>query len=69
MHGPHAAHIGLNCWSPNININRDPRFGRNEEVPSEDPLLAGDYAAAYTEGIQCNPSIDPNTVQALVLER
>jgi beta-glucosidase-like glycosyl hydrolase len=25
-------HIGLDCWSPNININRDPRWGRNQEV-------------------------------------
>ena len=25
--------IGLDCWSPNININRDPRWGRNQEVP------------------------------------
>ena len=29
----------LNCWSPVININRDPRWGRNQEVPSEDPYL------------------------------
>ncbi|CUF69598.1 glycoside hydrolase family 3, putative [Bodo saltans] len=60
------AHIGLNCWSPNININRDPRWGRNQEVPSEDPLLAGDYAKAYTEGIQRNPSMDRHTIQAIV---
>ena len=24
-------HIGLDCWSPNINLNRDPRWGRNQE--------------------------------------
>lgn len=60
------AHIGLNCWSPNININRDPRWGRNQEVPSEDPLLAADYAKAYTSGIQNNPAVDPETIQALV---
>ena len=34
-------HIGLDCWSPNVAINRDPRWGRNMEVPSEDPLLNG----------------------------
>jgi hypothetical protein len=32
------------CWSPNININRDPRWGRNQEVPSEDPFLTGQSA-------------------------
>jgi beta-D-xylosidase 4 len=36
---------GLSGYGPNINILRDPRFGRNSEVPSEDPYLAGTYAA------------------------
>ena len=31
---------GLNYWSPNININRDPRWGRNMEVPGEDPYVS-----------------------------
>eukprot|EP01088_Endostelium_zonatum_P004876 TRINITY_DN1623_c0_g1_i1.p1 TRINITY_DN1623_c0_g1~~TRINITY_DN1623_c0_g1_i1.p1 ORF type:complete len:758 (-),score=163.69 TRINITY_DN1623_c0_g1_i1:43-2316(-) len=44
--------IGLDCWSPNININRDPRWGRNQEVPSEDPYLTGNYAIQYTIGMQ-----------------
>jgi beta-glucosidase-like glycosyl hydrolase len=44
--------IGLDCWSPNINLDRDPRWGRNMETPSEDPLLLGDYATAYTTGMQ-----------------
>eukprot|EP01012_Entosiphon_sulcatum_P000917 TRINITY_DN1015_c0_g1_i1.p1 TRINITY_DN1015_c0_g1~~TRINITY_DN1015_c0_g1_i1.p1 ORF type:complete len:776 (-),score=129.23 TRINITY_DN1015_c0_g1_i1:44-2350(-) len=46
------AHIGLDCWSPNININRDPRWGRNMEVPSEDPLIAGEFGKWYTKGLQ-----------------
>jgi beta-glucosidase-like glycosyl hydrolase len=44
--------IGLDCWSPNININRDPRWGRNQEVPGEDPYLTSQYGIAYTKGIQ-----------------
>jgi beta-D-xylosidase 4 len=47
-----APHIGLDCWSPNINIARDPRWGRNQEVPSEDPLLNGIFGTQYTLGIQ-----------------
>jgi beta-glucosidase-like glycosyl hydrolase len=45
-------HIGLDCWSPNINIARDPRWGRNQEVASEDPLLNGDFGSQYTQGLQ-----------------
>jgi beta-D-xylosidase 4 len=45
-------HIGLDCWSPNINLNRDPRWGRNQEVVSEDPLLSGVFGVEYTRGLQ-----------------
>ena len=45
-------HIGLNCWSPNVNLFRDPRWGRAPEVTSEDPLLAGDWGANYARGMQ-----------------
>jgi len=44
--------IGLTGFGPNINIVRDPRFGRNSELPSEDPLLSGQYAAHYVRGCQ-----------------
>jgi beta-D-xylosidase 4 len=44
--------IGVNGWGPNLNIARDPRWGRNEEVPSEDPFLSGKVGAAMTRGIQ-----------------
>jgi hypothetical protein len=43
-------HIGLDCWSPNVGINRDPRWGRNMEVPSEDPLLNGYFGQMYSVG-------------------
>ncbi|KAM7274542.1 hypothetical protein ACFE04_016408 [Oxalis oulophora] len=45
---------GLTYWSPNVNIFRDPRWGRGQETPGEDPLLAGTYAANYVKGLQGN---------------
>eukprot|EP00912_Choanoflagellata_sp_UC4_P000531 UC4_evm3s330 len=45
-------HNSLDTWSPTININRDPRWGRNVESPGEDPFLAGSYGTAYTKGLQ-----------------
>ncbi|CAI5742673.1 unnamed protein product [Hyaloperonospora brassicae] len=45
-------HVGLDCWSPNVNVNRDPRWGRNMETPSEDPLVNSRYGVAYTKGLQ-----------------
>ncbi|KAJ1454892.1 family 3 glycoside hydrolase, partial [Pelagophyceae sp. CCMP2097] len=45
-------HLGLDCWSPNININRDPRWGRNLETPGEDPYLNGEYGRVHTLGLQ-----------------
>ncbi|CAL0302393.1 unnamed protein product [Lupinus luteus] len=43
---------GLTYWSPNVNIFRDPRWGRGQETPGEDPLLAGTYAVHYVKGLQ-----------------
>ncbi|CAA2989404.1 probable beta-D-xylosidase 2 [Olea europaea subsp. europaea] len=43
---------GLTFWSPNVNIFRDPRWGRGQETPGEDPVLAGKYAASYIRGLQ-----------------
>ncbi|XP_061353199.1 probable beta-D-xylosidase 2 [Gastrolobium bilobum] len=43
---------GLTYWSPNVNIFRDPRWGRGQETPGEDPVLAGRYAASYVKGLQ-----------------
>ncbi|XP_057483658.1 probable beta-D-xylosidase 2 [Actinidia eriantha] len=45
---------GLTFWSPNVNILRDPRWGRGQETPGEDPVLAGNYAASYVRGLQGN---------------
>ncbi|KAL7001945.1 Beta-D-xylosidase 4 [Sarracenia purpurea var. burkii] len=43
---------GLTFWSPNINIFRDPRWGRGLETPGEDPLLASKYGSTYVKGLQ-----------------
>ncbi|KAK1934242.1 putative exo-1 [Phytophthora citrophthora] len=59
-------HLGLDCWSPNININRDPRWGRNTETPSEDPLVNSKYGVAYTRGLQEGKREDPRFLQAVV---
>ena len=46
------AFIGLTGFGPNINIARDPRFGRSSELPGEDPTLNGAYAAEMVGGMQ-----------------
>ncbi|KAH7865309.1 hypothetical protein Vadar_004939 [Vaccinium darrowii] len=45
---------GLTFWSPNVNIFRDPRWGRGQETPGEDPVLASEYAVRYVRGLQEN---------------
>lgn len=45
-------HAGLTFWTPNINIFRDPRWGRGQETPGEDPTLTAAYAAAFTGSFQ-----------------
>jgi beta-glucosidase len=43
---------GLNFWSPNVNIFRDPRWGRGQETWGEDPFLTGEMASAFVKGLQ-----------------
>lgn len=43
---------GLNTWSPNINIFRDPRWGRGQETYGEDPYLTGALGVAFIQGMQ-----------------
>ena len=54
---------GIDYWSPTINLQRDPRWGRNQEVPGEDPMLTGAYAAAFVGGLQNGVGEDPSHVQ------
>ena len=43
---------GLNCFSPNVNLFRDPRWGRGQETFGEDPYLLSVTSVAYTRGLQ-----------------
>lgn len=43
---------GLSRWAPTVDLERDPRWGRNEEGYGENPVLAGKMAGAYIEGMQ-----------------
>lgn len=54
---------GLTYWSPNINIVRDPRWGRTQETPGEDPLLSSKYASGYVRGLQQTDGDDPNRLK------
>ncbi|KAF7052648.1 hypothetical protein CFC21_060716 [Triticum aestivum] len=47
---------GLTMWSPNVNIYRDPRWGRGQETPGEDPTTASRYGVAFVKGLQGNSS-------------
>eukprot|EP00316_Scyphosphaera_apsteinii_P007887 CAMPEP_0119311614 /NCGR_PEP_ID=MMETSP1333-20130426/23126_1 /TAXON_ID=418940 /ORGANISM="Scyphosphaera apsteinii, Strain RCC1455" /LENGTH=788 /DNA_ID=CAMNT_0007316041 /DNA_START=39 /DNA_END=2405 /DNA_ORIENTATION=- len=60
---PHDSKIGdgLTYWAPNANMERDPRWGRNQEAPGEDPYLTGKYIANYVRGLQ--EGEDPDHVQ------
>ncbi len=42
----------LSVWAPTVDMERDPRWGRNEEAYGEDPYLTGELAGAYVEGMQ-----------------
>ncbi len=48
----HGIYKGLTFWSPNINIFRDPRWGRGHETYGEDPYLTGRLGVAFIKGIQ-----------------
>jgi beta-glucosidase len=48
----HSIYFGLTFWSPNINIFRDPRWGRGQETYGEDPFLTGRLGVAFVTGMQ-----------------
>ena len=48
---------GLTIWSPNINIFRDPRWGRGHETYGEDPFLTAENGKAYVSGLQGNGEV------------
>lgn len=53
-HGDRGIYKGLTFWSPNINIFRDPRWGRGQETYGEDPYLTSRLGMAFIRGLQGN---------------
>jgi len=51
-------------WAPVINLAREPRWGRNIEVPGEDPMLVGEYAEWFVKGFERAPEDDGAHIQA-----
>jgi beta-glucosidase len=60
--GDSARYYGLNFWAPNINIFRDPRWGRGQETCGEDPFLTAQLGVAFIRGLQGD---DPKYVKAM----
>ncbi len=60
--GNTGEHNGVNFYSPNINIFRDPRWGRGQETYGEDPFLTARMGVAFVEGLQGE---DPNHPKAV----
>jgi beta-glucosidase len=57
----HLQYMGLTFWTPNINIFRDPRWGRGQETYGEDPFLTATIGSAFVKGLQGN---DPRYLKA-----
>jgi beta-glucosidase len=58
----HRIFYGLTFWSPNINIFRDPRWGRGQETYGEDPFLTSQMGVAFIEGVQGDDPDHPKAV-------
>lgn len=59
--GDHSIYKGLTFWSPNVNIFRDPRWGRGHETYGEDPYLSSRMGVAFVKGLQGD---DPKYLKA-----
>jgi beta-glucosidase len=60
--GNSARYYGLTFWTPNLNIFRDPRWGRGQETYGEDPFLTARLGVAFIRGLQGD---DPNYAKTL----
>jgi beta-glucosidase len=60
--GVHSIYFGLTIWSPNINIFRDPRWGRGQETYGEDPFLTATLGRNFVRGLQGD---DPRYFRAI----
>jgi len=59
--GNSVQYYGLHFWTPNINIFRDPRWGRGQETYGEDPFLTGQLGVSFIQGLQGD---DPKYLEA-----
>lgn len=64
--GQRGIYQGLTFWSPNINIFRDPRWGRGHETYGEDPYLTGELATQFIKGLQGD---DPNYLKVVATSK
>jgi beta-glucosidase len=58
----HPQYHGLTIWSPNINIFRDPRWGRGQETYGEDPTLTATLARGFIGGLQGSDPLHPTVI-------
>jgi beta-glucosidase len=61
-HDVHMIYFGLTFWSPNINIFRDPRWGRGQETYGEDPFLTGSLGVSFVRGLQGDDPEHPRVI-------
>jgi len=54
-----GSHAGLTFWTPNVNNARDPRWGRLQETPGEDPFVTSTYVKSYVPALQHDKTVDP----------
>lgn len=62
--GRHLQYMGLTFWTPNINIFRDPRWGRGQETYGEDPYLTSQIGTAFVKGLQGSDPLHLKTASA-----
>lgn len=55
--GKSGIYLGLTYWTPNINIFRDPRWGRGQETYGEDPFLTGSLGKSFVDGLEGNDPV------------
>lgn len=55
--GKTGIYLGLTYWTPNINIFRDPRWGRGQETYGEDPFLTGSLGKSFVDGLEGNDPV------------
>ncbi|MGD9327827.1 MAG: glycoside hydrolase family 3 C-terminal domain-containing protein [Cyclobacteriaceae bacterium] len=64
--GKKDIYYGLTFWTPNINIFRDPRWGRGQETYGEDPYLTGELAVSFIKALQGE---DPNYLKVVATSK